>query len=157
MDQKLYELLMSVDDADEVESPQGFDYIEALNKVISIKPEVEKLFEFGFDYDQLGQIQDATFFTALRLSDETREMKGWERSLGVDFYFNIMFSNFGNLVTIWTNQNDLISYPKDELIQLLENHGYIFVETDELKEKYNGKNIKMFGHYTWWERFFCYY
>ena len=154
MDPRLRELLLSVDDANAYEAPEGFDGHTEMDRGRALKPELEAILSRPLDLDD--QVQDASFFTALSTRDYEEVMLGSTRGHALLVVFR--FSCFGNLVTCSTSAigKDAVGAARiDAARELISQRGYNFVDADQLDEPYDGLNQGLKGE-TWWIRFFDY-
>lgn len=71
--------------------------------------------------------------------------------------FEIVFSAFGRLFTIWGNAPERpVSEPDVQIAQqLLEDEGYLFVPVEYLDEPYTGSNAFRDRIPDWWHQFFA--
>ncbi len=151
MDQATLDRLNAADDPEAWETPAGFNYWKEVGAIGRVKPDLEKVSGLSFDLER--QIQDAAFFgylfTTLPGSDQT--------------HLSIRFSSFGKMVTVITNPND-VPTPSNllhKLVEVLEQHDYVYVDAQSLQELYTGCLAgfqSAFGDRppTWWDRFFDY-
>ncbi len=159
MNSELRELLLSVDDPNEWEFPNGFNYYEAIGKVKNIKTLVESVLEHTLEIDEC--VQDASYFTELYILEENQR-KSRNAGKGHIHYvdFAIRFSAFGSLVSIYSshfNTDFLQKYPVDRILNILKDNGYVFVEASLLQEPYDGLHSKLHNSgVSWWNRYFDY-
>ncbi|HEX8465872.1 MAG TPA: hypothetical protein VF627_14760, partial [Abditibacterium sp.] len=113
-------LLIAADHPVEWEAPPDFDWHNAMTRVRNLQPKVESLLECRVKIDE--NVQDASFFTQI-LCDSC----------------SIMFSAFGNLFTIWT-ENGLLGNLEEKVVPIVENEAFVYVPTYELDEIYTGIN-----------------
>lgn len=146
-------ILLDADDALYLEAPFGFDWHREMARVKGLKPSLEKLLNHELVLDEW--VQDASFFAELHWLEPDNAPNEY-------FYvIQIRFSAFGNLFTIWENHETRRISPNliEQVIQLVGQQGFRYVDFDELDEPYTGKNglFKKAGHETvWYVRFFDY-
>ena len=137
----------------------SFPYYELANSVEEVKAALQKA--TGVEFDRDGNAQDASFHDELRiLSPEsylTNRVTVYIPEIG------IRFSNFGRLFTIHSAFDKIPKkYPVQEIQEIVEAHGWIFIPADKLKEPYDGVNVRLRDYMglgnkvTWWIRFFDY-
>lgn len=141
--------LHSADNQTEWESPFGFNWDEAISRVRRLKPEIEQLVGRPFEIDE--NVQDASFFTDLSLHTPSAKPNF------IDTVLAVRFSAFGNLFTVWSacSSEQLPPSVVEQVIKTTENHGFIYVNADELNEPYTGQH-EGFKTMSWWIRFFDY-
>jgi len=149
MNPETLEKLQAADDPTEWESPEGFDCNGAISRVRRLKPEIEHLVGRAFEMDE--NVQDASFFTDLSLH------KSAGKPNYLDTVFAIRFSAFGNLFTVWSycSSERLPITVVNQVIKKTEDHGFNYINADELNEQYSGRH-EGFKTTSWWNRFFDY-
>lgn len=77
------------------------------------------------------------------------------------YYFSIIFSNYGNLVTIKGEiTHDMLT--SLDIASLLEKHGFVYIPYEIACLPYDGNCLESFRelvpqlHYTWFDRYFAY-
>lgn len=153
MDQGLKNLLSSFDDAQEWYAPKHFDYFKKMESVRNVTKLLEEHTGYKFEIDE--SVQDASFFTEIKIlesSIQERKDKGLNY-LGLYSLF-IRFSSFGNLVTMSCRSD--FDLGQDDIIKILRNEGYIYIDPKDSDEPYDGKNKSLIDEYTWWDRYFSY-
>ena len=141
MDEKLKQLLSSIDSVDDYESPDYFNYTLELEKVKKLKIILDQLLGLTLEID--NYVQDASFFTTLSfVHDNLCDIA-------------IRFSNYGNLTSIYIYKLEA-KLPIKVLIQTLEDNGYVYVSCDALEVPYDGIDKNVFDGGTWWDRYFNY-
>jgi hypothetical protein len=151
MDKKILDLLLTLDDIEHCEYPPDFDYREAMRRVESLKPELDRIVGEPFKLDK--NVQGASFFTDLTLIDKkTIDPKYIYILLGV------RFSCFGNLFAIWNSSpSESISREKiGAIIKAVEAYGFVYVDEESLNEPYSGNNKYLQHLNNWWYRYFDY-
>ncbi len=152
---EIHNILISADEKARWEYPKKFRWNKRMKLIQEFKKEFESVFKFQLDIDK--NVQDASFTTDLGLIDETY----YDRKTGtgaLSYKFAFRFSNFGNLYTV-LNMPDLNSeYYKEILIcrEILKDSEFIFIDSSELDEEYDGVNEPYEKGLTWWIRYFDY-
>jgi len=154
MEKELRALLLQFDDEEKCEAPDGFDYSSSLQAVMKVKERIERTLSVELELDT--SIQDASFFADLRILDKEQKLKKDNGESYVGAYdLAIRFSAFGKFATVFSNTGKEIE-TKNDIIEILESEGYIFVEDSLLDEIYDGINKYIGANDTWWIRYFDY-
>ena len=142
-------LFLSLDDGIHLETPEGFDWTTALDRVESLKGDLESV--LGIEL-RLDQPQDASYFASL--ADYEPDKDGMGRAV-VDY----RFSAFGQMVCCWQDPllDDRLSQEQlTRADEVLTARGYLTIPFQEADTPYTGPLADRFGAYTWWWRFFDY-
>lgn len=127
------------------------DRVEARRSVANVKKEIEQL--IGEDLRSDNGVQDATFWEQLGVYERKVQRGGATALLA---QMAIVFSNFGNLVTVWSvDPESLNRYPLEDIVNILEGHGFVYIPRSSLDAGYDGRHatrVKI----TWLDRFFSY-
>lgn len=142
MEQKILDLLRAVDDPENCEYHPDFDYDEAMQRVQSLKPELDRIAGEPFWIDK--NVQDASFFTNLILKD--RKNVSSKKTL-IYTLLGVRFSYFGNLFTIWSSSpSERLDKEKVEaIIKTVEARGFVYIDEASLAEPYSGSNRYLQG------------
>ncbi|WP_291574549.1 hypothetical protein [Clostridium sp. UBA4548] len=128
-----------------------------MERVKYLKGEIEKVIAHELDIDEC--VQDASFFTELTILEESqREQKNKGNSYAIINDLSIRFSSFGNMVTIYGNTKSNLDniYPMKNIINILEQNGFIYINAESLDKIYDGVNKYISKKDTWWIRYFDY-
>ena len=148
MEANILRKLQAADDPQHCEHPPDFDWQKSMVAVRTVRPVLEEIAGQPLFLDD--QVQDASYFADLFIA-EPQEANGF-RCMRVTF--SVSFSCFGSLVTI-SNENVFPEAIVAGMRMALENHGFIFLDADLLREPYTGSNEGFNGR-TWMDRFFNY-
>lgn len=154
MDTNLKKKLLDADVAGHWEYPPDWKWPECMAKIEAVRPLLAEVVG-KLDMDQ--NVQDASFTTDLFVLEEGAR-DPVTNSVAHVYKLAIRFSNFGNLVTIFTNsvRRTLSDYPVARLETILKEHGFDPVPADQLNVPYDGKNVPFENGLTWWTRYFDY-
>lgn len=156
MRQETHDILLSVDEKNNWEYPKDFHWGKRMKLIQEFKKQFEDIFKFELDIDK--NVQDASFTTDLGLLDE----KFYDRKTGTGalrYRFSFRFSNFGKLYTFLNMPTTIDSEYYQEIIDcqsILNDSGFIFIDSFELDELYDGVNEPYETGLTWWTRYFDY-
>ena len=149
MDPQLLQFLLNLDDPKYHETPPEFDWPAEMEKVQRLAPELSRIAGQDFAVDRT--VQDASFFTELRILEEA------DRGDRYTHYIRaaVRFSAFGRMVTVWANPGRMLldADQKRRILEVLEREGYRYVPAEALDVPYTGTNPHIA---TWWIRFFDY-
>jgi hypothetical protein len=153
MDSSNYKsILEKFDEVSRFENPSNFNYMKLVSQVKKLKSELEQVFKLEFVIDD--QVQDASFYCDLIIPDALITNKNIYQRL------SIQISNFGSLATL-NYEKQYLEGVKPIIIKALSNTGFIFLESADLDDEYDG-NFKEFaqilgvGKVTWRTRYFDY-
>lgn len=143
MKQETLELLKKYDDHENWEYPSDFNWSVEIKKVEELIPYLKELIGKPIVLDD--KMQDASFFAELS-HDEDLSVSG----------FNIRFSAFGNLFTLWQMHNSFTVTPevKQKVIDFVSSKGFTYIDPTDLGEEYPGKEYGIPSICTWWDRYF---
>ena len=150
MNPETLQLLLSADDTDPdaFYNPAGFDWKKEMDRVRSLKPELEGILGRSLELDD--QVQDASYFAQLAAIVP-------EQSPGpIETAISVIFSAFGNLFTVWSNIPGLVpASTVQSVIVAVQRHDFRYVDGESLSETYSGEN-PFFQRNNWCYRFFDY-
>src|SRR5262249_59767760 len=131
-----------------------FDWNASMQTVREVQPRLEEILGHPLKLDD--QVQDASFFAELFWLED-----GAVRPNGVVvhcFKIAVRFSSFGRMVTIHTNSatSDLSQYPVKQLVAVLNQHGFQYIDPEALNELYDGRLQTKCAALTCWIRYFDY-
>lgn len=152
---EIHNILVSADEKGNWEYPRKFRWDKRMKLIQEFKKDFESVFKFELDIDK--NVQDASFTTDLGLLDD----KFYDRKTGTGsliYIFSFRFSNFGNLFTILNMPDTTGEYYKEILTckKILNDLGFIFIDSSELDVIYDGLNEPYENGLTWWTRYFDY-
>lgn len=152
---EIHNILISADKKDNWEYPKKFRWDKRMKMVQEFKNDFESVFKIELDIDK--NVQDASFTTDLGLFDE-RFYDRKTRTGSLRYIFSFRFSNFGNLFTILNMPDKKDKYYTEILTcrKILEESEFVFIDSSELDEIYDGVNEPYENGLTWWTRFFDY-
>lgn len=145
MNAELKSLLISVDEVDALEFPEGFEADDIEKRARGV---LGNLLDAGYDatFEDWIYNQDATFGLAILVKSF---QKATNHGLAV---VTVRFSNFGRLATFtWPD----LATPEFSslLLESLEEFGFQYIPSEELDVPYDGVNpASCFP--TWWVRYF---
>lgn len=127
------------------ESPPDLDLRQASTEIAALHPAIEHL--LGHSLTNEGCIQDASHIYGLYgLYLLGAEHEGTP--------FGLRFSAFGRMVTIYRDGTNVFADRVPAIIDLLRQHGFIYVSEEDLSEPYTGATPYLAR--TWYDRFFEY-
>ena len=142
---------MLADNNDFAECPPTFDYADSLRRLREVIGGLKALCNRDFVLDDA--VEDATHFASLYIP------KRFENPIPHDkMVFALHFSCFGNLFTASMESpltDILCASTIQAIIELVESHGFVYVDPDSLDGPYDGLNPS-FVNSTWRHRFFDY-
>lgn len=144
-----HELLITLD-RQGVEWPDSYNRDELLDKVVQIKPLLERVLNVPLELD--ASAQDATFTCNLGcLQDDSGNRRQ-------DYSVCLTFSNFGKLCLMWGEQEWLARHNAaiSAAATILTEHGFAPVRPHEIGDIYDGDHDEWVG-LTWLDRFFAHY
>jgi hypothetical protein len=97
------------------------------------------------EFETGSYIQDTSYHSMIKIS--SLFLKNPEE------YSQVRFSNFGKMIS-FVNENVIKENIQINIVQHLQNLGYIYIPEKVLKEQYTGNNPGVSGIYTWWVRYF---
>ena len=138
-------ILLAADDPVECESPAGFDWRVATEKVRGIQPLVERVAGRAFTFDD--GYQDASYFAELAIRKPAERV--------IETVFALSFSCFGNLFTDWANcaSERLPERVVSDVVSAVKAAGFNYVSRATLELPYSGANPHFAGM-PWSARFF---
>lgn len=142
-------LLLQYDEVGAYEYPSGFDYDQLETAARSVDTTLHSKLGLKTRFEGGEYNQDASFSIEIYFVDfEKKE----ERFI---YCPTLRFSNFGRLVTLPSPA--LLSAERNQQIEdLTEALGFIFIPADQLEKKYDGHMAGKPGFDTWWLRYFDY-
>jgi hypothetical protein len=157
MTPEIKRILLQADCETGCESPvrSKIDWQIERNRVEEVRKEIEEITGKKLYLDE--NVQDASFLTDIGVYRDAEKTQATTRIYFVEIA--VRFSNFGNLVTIWSADENLhaADYDVSEMIKILNRHGYVYVSASDLGEIYDGKNrVLRDDKTTWWTRYFDY-
>ena len=156
MKKEIIRMLEDADDPENCEYPSDFDRYTAIDSVIDLKYDLERI--AGRPFDLEDRILDASYFAELEIRDATptKVLDLGEVTFRV---VRLRFSCFGQFFTILEESlTDRLSRSiiKD-LIAAAEDHGFVYIDEGVLlEEPYTGCNKELKDLSSWWERYFDY-
>ncbi|MES2823475.1 MAG: hypothetical protein V4732_07730 [Pseudomonadota bacterium] len=145
MNDQYLAILKAYDDPACWEYPEEFSYQEQQQKFFSAKGLLQNVLRRKLNFETGSQIQDASYHSCIHLDVEL--LKSSEKQS------QLRFSNFGNMIS-FVNENSIKESIKIDIIQHLQNIGYVYIPEAVLEEQYTGKNPGVSGIETWWVRYF---
>lgn len=144
MDVSYWQLLREHDDPIRWEYPSGFDHLAAIAKFEAFSKELSLSLGLPLKTETGSYIQDASFHSQIYVPQTD------------DRYAQVRFSNFGNMVSVFSVFEDQpVTEDMLEIIKvLLEKHGYVYVPESILDQPYTGRNPGVTGISNWATRFF---
>lgn len=146
MNPETKKLLLQYDEDQAWEFPSSFDANEIERRARKVYAELCERFG-NLEFEDWIHNQDASFGLAIIF-------KPFEivNSFAVQQPV-IRFSNFGNLAT-FTYEEQLPKNARQAIVESLSRHGFIYVDSEELAESYDGIMSPNEAVSTWWIRFF---
>ena len=135
------DLLRRFDDAGRWEYPAGFDYARAVQRFKRIAEELASRWDKPLTVETESHIQDASFHSQIMVPVRDGE------------FVLVRFSSFGDMATF----AEEVAIPDDlrgTLLELFQEHGYIYVPARVLEAPYSGENPGVTGIRSWWIRYF---
>ncbi len=147
----LIRMLEAADDPENCEHPRDFDRYAAIERVIDLQSDLEKI--VGWPFELEDRIFDVSYFAELDIKEPapTKVLDLGEVTFRI---VRLRFSCFGNFFTILEESltGKLTQSVIKGLIAAAENHGFVYVDEEILlEEPYTGCNKEF---YSWWERYF---
>ena len=149
MTPELHQILIQNDVQGEWEYPPGANWSEEIARVKKLTPELEEILESSLRLDD--GVQDASFFADLGILAKQKNPNG---TVYLCYLICIRFSWFGGMFSIYGKNAE--KYDTSKIIQVLNRHGYTYVQACELDTAYDGINIPYESNLTWWVRYFDY-
>ena len=150
------------DDPINWEYPKDYEYDKSIKKFKEFVNEIQVKFKEIIEFETESHIQDASYHSELYLpssvlsvpSVETRKQNIMGKERDVQLRHGVIrFSNFGNMVTIY-EEEDIKKEYLDYIFTLFDKYGYIYINSKYLNEKYTGKNPGVTGIDNWQIRYF---
>ena len=156
MKRDIIKLLKAADDSENCECPKGFNLRVAMESVIALKYNLDKIVGRSFEIED--RIFDSSYFAELEIMDPSpiKIPDLGEVTLRV---IRLSFSCFGNSFTILEESfiEKLNRSVIKEIISAAEVHGFVYIDEDILlDEPYTGCNKELEDLGSWWERYFEY-
>ena len=130
------DLLRSLDDPVNWESPPGMDYEDQIARFFQFVSQLEKRLGNKLKVETGSNIQDASFHSEVLLGNTC-----------------LRFSNFGNMIAV-SDDKAIPPVTLETVVELAQQNGYIFIPTELLEEEYDGDNPGVTGIRDWWIRYF---
>lgn len=156
MKKNIIKLLEAADDPVNCEYPRYFDWAAAMNRVIELKSDLDRI--VGRPFEINDRICNASYFAELSIKEPRpiQVLNLGEVTLKV---VCLRFSCFGNFFTISEESltETLSQSVLKDIIEAAEARGLVYIDEDILiNEPYTGCNKELRNLSSWWERYFEY-
>ncbi len=145
MNEEYYSILRKFDDPIRWEDPEDFDYEKEQKLFFAAKDRLQGALREKLDFETGSSIQDASYHSMIKISGELLKKP--------EDYAQVRFSNFGKMIS-FVNEIGIRESIQINIVQHLQNLGYIYIPEKVLKEQYTGNNSGVTGIDTWWVRYF---
>ncbi len=136
--------LRQLDQSPSAYYPEGFDYELAVRRFHALAEILQQTLGVAHITESEELIQDASFHSQIIFELENSAV------------VLVRLSNFGDLVAMSANADQLTPSTKREVLQTIEHHGYQVVPMDIVHRPYSGTQYGAGDITTWWRRFFDY-